>query len=98
MYEMDANCPRCHGPVEWDFTCHTYPGTWQGKETWMSCMPCDSATLYYCVAHNQERCWESCEDDGFHEGCGWRWTKGLNPNNPRAEENELNNPHWWEEK
>lgn len=96
MYECSKRCPECGGEVEWDFTCHTYPGTWQGKETWMSCMPCDSATLYSCVAHNEERCWEDCDEYGMHEGCGWRWTWGLNKGNPRYQENEKKNPLWGE--
>lgn len=94
MYECSKECPECGGEVEWDFACHTYPQTRDGKETWMSCMPCDSATYYRCVAHSEEKCWEDCFEEEMHEGCGWRWTNGLNSGNPRAVENEARNPHW----
>lgn len=48
----------------------------------MSCMPCDSAVYWYCVAG---------EDD---DGCGWGWTDGLNPRNPRAAVNAALAPSW----
>jgi hypothetical protein len=88
------NCPDCGGQVRSALTCHTYPGTWKGKETWLSCMPCDSATWWFCEAHNEERCFSDCYEYDDHEGCGWSWTEGLNPRNPRAEKNEKKNPHW----
>lgn len=94
MYECSEKCPKCGGEVEWDFACHTYPQERDGKVTWMACMPCDSATEYRCVAHNEDRCYSDCEEYGMHEGCSWRWTWGLNSNNPRAAENELRNPRW----
>lgn len=40
-------CPDCGSEVNWDFTCHTWPGVTGG---FMSCLPCDSATEYYCVS------------------------------------------------
>lgn len=98
MYECSELCPECKGKVEWDFACHTYPQTRDGKVTWMACLPCDSATRYSCVAHNEERCDSDCEEYGYHEGCGWTWTNGLNSNNPRAIDNELRNPRWYEDK
>lgn len=89
-------CPKCGGPVHSYWTCHTWPRTQEdGTQRWMSCLPCDSAVRYYCIAHSDE-CQSDCWDYEDHVGCGWDWTKGLNPNNPRAEENEANNPHWGE--
>lgn len=74
-------CPRCGGPVEEELTCHTWPQTRpDGTEQWMACLPCDSATEWYCVAGDH------------NEGCGWSWTDGLNPRNPRAAANALNAP------
>jgi hypothetical protein len=40
-------CPQCGGEVRWDFACHTYPGPTGG---FFACLPCDSATEYYCVS------------------------------------------------
>lgn len=85
-------CPECGGPVEFSWTCHTYPRSRDdGTQQWMSCMPCDSATRYYCVAL------EDPEDEYSDFGCGWSWTRGLNPNNPRSAENDSKNPHWEDE-
>lgn len=64
------------------------------KVTWMACMPCDSATRYVCVAHDNNRCFSDCGEYNEHEGCGWTWTWGLNPGNPRAADNETRNPNW----
>lgn len=89
-------CPNCGGPVDYSLACHTYPQTSQGKTTWMSCMPCDSAYWWTCEGHNEDRCEPGCYEYGIHEGCGWNWTEGLNPGNPRAIANEENNPHWEE--
>lgn len=85
---MDRKCPGCGGPVDYMLTCHTYSQRVDdnGTERWMSCMPCDSAYYWYCDG-TEENDWD---------GCGWRWTEGLNPRNPRAAENEENNPHWEE--
>lgn len=94
MYETDKKCPECNGEVEYDLACHTYLSTWQGKETWMACMPCDSATEYICSAHNEDRCDSDCYEYEYHDGCGWRWTKNLNKSNPRSVDNETKNPHW----
>jgi hypothetical protein len=97
MYECSKECPECGGIVKWDYACHTYPSDRDGKVTWMACMPCDSATRYVCQAHNEERCDSDCMEWDEHEGCGWTWTWGLNPNNPRAADNETRNPRWGED-
>ena len=68
----------------------------KARVTWMACMPCDSATQYICQAHNEDRCDSDCAEWNEHEGCGWRWTWGLNPDNPRAVDNETRNPRWGE--
>lgn len=94
MYECSQECPECGGKVEWDFACHTYPSERDGKVTWMACMPCDSATRYVCVSHDNNRCFSDCGEFNEHEGCGWTWTWGLNPDNPRAIDNETRNPQW----
>lgn len=75
-----------------------HPGTPcpEPKVTWMACMPCDSATRYVCQAHNEDRCDSDCMEWNEHEGCGWTWTYGLNPGNPRAADNETRNPLWGE--
>lgn len=53
--------------------------TWPGPEgSWMSCMGCGSASHYYCDS-----------DD-----CDWTYDHGLNPRNPRSEENEAKKPAW----
>lgn len=89
------SCPKCGGDVQSDLACHTWPREVEGgRIQWMACMPCDSATRWACISHSDEYCWEDCWSDGFHDGCGWRWTDGLNPGNPRAEENEKNRPDW----
>lgn len=42
-------CPDCGGVVYWYLTCHTWPNTGPGgRVTYMSCLPCDSATHYSC--------------------------------------------------
>lgn len=94
---MERNCPRCGGPVESDFACHTWPRTRDdGTQQWMACMPCDSATRWSCVEWTEEdeadKWMIKGEDIG--SGCGWSWTQGLNPGNPRSEENDLNEPEW----
>lgn len=98
MYDCDELCPECRGKVEWDFDCHTYPQERDGRVTWMACMPCDSAVRYVCMAHNEKRCDRGCYEYGYHDGCGWSWTKGLNQSNPGSADNELKNPHWDEYK
>lgn len=80
---MEKVCPDCGGPVQWDLTCHTWPGA-GGR--WMSCLPCDSAVRYDCMAGEDE------------VGCGWSYTHGLNPRNPRAAANEAKRPAWLPEK
>jgi hypothetical protein len=80
-YLLNHACPRCGGKVYRDFACHTYPSrTADGTPVWMSCLPCDSAVLYACEKPRNE--------------CGWSYTNGLNPRNPRAAENEANRPDW----
>lgn len=82
--EIEQVCPGCGGPVEPSFTCHTWPRRRDdGSEQWMSCLPCDSAVDW--------DCWPTDADD---DGCGWSWTDGLNPRNPRAEANEAKRPTW----
>lgn len=89
----DHSCPRCGGPVESDLTCHTWPRTKDdGTVQWMSCLPCDSAVLYYCAGNE-----DADEDSDEYWGCGWRWTKGLNPQNPRSKENHKRYPGWYSE-
>ena len=78
--------------VEWCLTCDKEVE--YTKTTWMSCMPCDSATKYYCIGHSDEHCSPRCWEYEDHDGCGWDWTKGLNPGNPRSAENDLKDPHW----
>jgi len=80
----DPVCPQCGAPVVYNLTCHTYGGTdADGRERWWACMPCDSAVEYICV--------RELDDDGE---CGWRYTHGLNPKNPRAAANERRRPAW----
>jgi hypothetical protein len=72
-------CPRCGSPVDSMPTCHTWPRRRDdGTEQWMSCLPCDSATDWYCTS----------------DECRWGWTQGLNPRNPRAADNESRRPEW----
>lgn len=80
-YLLDHACPKCGGRVFRQFACHTYPRrNDDGKETWMSCLPCDSAVLYACDKPPTE--------------CGWKYTNGLNPRSPRTGANEANRPDW----
>ncbi len=74
-----AACPRCQSQVIYDYTCHTYPGSIRdGKVQWLACITCDSAH------------WLSCQN----ESCDWSYTYGLNPGNPRSEQNEGERPEW----
>lgn len=83
-YLLDHTCPKCGGRVFRQFSCHTYPRRGDdGKETWMSCLPCDSAVMYAC---------DGVDDDSL--SCGWYYTNGLNPRNPRAAANEEKRPDW----
>lgn len=93
----EGKCPDCKGPVSSDLTCHTWPRALEdGTEQWMSCMPCDSATLYYCIAWQPEDFDDEWMIEGEDEGsgCGWRWTMGLNPRNPRSAQNDKRRPNW----
>lgn len=75
----DQRCPECGGEVSAMLTCHTYPQSCpDGTLAWYSCMPCDSATDYFCD----------------NDDCGWDYTAGLNPRNPRAAANESKRPAW----
>lgn len=52
--EQKATCPKCKSEqIRYKFTCHTWPTTnWvdgEWKETWKTCVPCDSAYLYFCL-------------------------------------------------
>lgn len=82
----EPSCPGCgHKTVYWDFGCHTYPGR---GETFMSCMPCDSAIELICGY--------DFENDDTSE-CRWNYVWGLNPKNPRFEEEQKKRPAWLEE-
>jgi hypothetical protein len=79
-------CPRCSGQLRFDLTCHTYG--WNDDGTGgKACMPCDSAWEFWCAMP---------DDDGdlLEDGCGWSYTWGLNPRNPRAAVNEQRRPSW----
>lgn len=68
-------CPKCNSEnIRWNLTCHTY----KSGNTWMACMPCDSAIEYYCT----------------EDKCDWSFTHGLNKGNPMTEENEKSRPQW----
>lgn len=80
--DPDLTCPACGGRVAWDYTCHT----WMRGDRWLSCMGCDSAIGYFCAA------W--LEDDAKPPHCSWEYDHGLNPDSPRAAENEARKPAW----
>jgi hypothetical protein len=93
--QMKRSCPECGGDVEADLGCHTWPRNIQRAdgsffEQWMSCMPCDSATIWSC-----ETRWMDEDELGDRVPCDWTWTEGLNPGNPRYAENETRNPGWY---
>lgn len=67
-------CPACGTETDWYLTCHTFR---QGGR-WCACLPCDSATEWFCTS----------------EDCEWSYTQGLNPGNPDAEANERDRPSW----
>ena len=52
--------------------------TYEQFGRWMACARCDSAVEW------------SCDD----YDCGWDFTQGLNPRNPRAAANEAQRPPW----
>lgn len=52
--------------------------TYQINGKWVSCMNCGSAGDLYCE----------------NEECNWGYEWGLNPDNPRAADNEKNRPEW----
>lgn len=80
----EVRCPQCGGSnLRWEFACHTYPIGEGERQRWSSCLPCDSAVLYYCAAGS---------------GLCWAYTHGLNPANPRAAANEQRRPPWLPEK
>jgi hypothetical protein len=86
MTDAAAACPECGGKVVYDLACHTWPQTRPGGGvTFMSCMPCDSAIEYYCVAQYA---------DDSPGTCAWEYTHGLNPRNPRSAANEAKRPAW----
>lgn len=83
--EIDKlHCPNCSKKVSGIDVCHTYGSN---EEGWFGCMGCWSAFEYYCTG---------IEDDDNDDGCGWEYTWGLNPENPRAIKNILpvNKPEW----
>jgi len=72
--------------VVYDLACHTYGQTQSdGSVKFYACMPCDSAIRYLCRP----------EDDRV-DGCGWEYTDGLNPANPKSPANEEARPSWLE--
>lgn len=81
-------CPECGGKVERIHTCHTWG--WRPNEEGkmvggMSCIGCCSAMHYYCTERYEEV-----------SPCRWEYTAGMNPNNPKAAENEKRKPAWLE--
>ena len=82
-------CPNCAGPIAYEYTCHTY-----GAGTkWYSCLPCDSAIEYSCVRDMAPNPADP-DHENDHDGCGWDFTHGLNPGNPRSPANEAKRPSW----
>lgn len=83
-FEIAHRCPECGGPVEHTGTCHTY-GWKEDGSGGLACIGCWSAIRLYCVY-----------DYGPDEdrGCGWEYTWGLNPKNPRSKDNNLCRPSW----
>lgn len=77
-------CPECSCPVIWDFGCRTY----SGERRWYACLQCDSAVELHCVCAHVDQPEHSCR---------WNYTWGLNPDNPRAAENEQRRPGWLKE-
>jgi hypothetical protein len=79
-------CPECGGTVRFDLTCHTY--AWSDDGTGgKACMSCDSAWLFICARPDPD-------GDLLEDGCGWSYTWGLNPRNPRAAGNASRRPPW----
>jgi hypothetical protein len=52
--------------------------TWFDGTRWMSCQGCFSAMHIFCG----------------NDDCDWSYDWGLNPRNPRSEENEKDRPDW----
>lgn len=47
--EEQIACPECNSEhIYWDYACHTWPKTQDGRTIFMSCLPCDSAIEYRC--------------------------------------------------
>ncbi len=76
-------CPDCGGIVRYDLGCHTWGGNPDGTG-WRACLPCDSAYDFDCAGTTGRRA----------DGCGWGYTWGLNPRNPRSVSNETRRPPW----
>jgi len=73
-------CPSCGCPVKASYACHTYGS----GDKFYACLPCDSAMDFECVG-----------DARYGEPpCGWGYTWGLNPANPRSAGNEVYRPKW----
>lgn len=72
-------CPVCASTdVYADTTCHTWPGGTRADGT-VTWMACQG-----CGSAMRYGCF----------GCGWTYTHGLNPNNPRAAANASARPPW----
>lgn len=84
-FEITHRCPECDGPVSHIGTCQTYGWDDEGNRG-RSCVGCWSAILLYCV--------REYDQDEDHIGCGWEYTWGLNPRNPRSKDNNLCRPSW----
>jgi hypothetical protein len=81
-------CPECGGRVRYWLTCHTWGGKPDGTG-WMHCLPCDTAWDLICSLPDED-------GDFLVDGCGWSYTWGLNPRNPRSVRNEECRPPWIE--
>lgn len=72
-------CPRCAGyDIYADTTCHTWPGGTRPDGT-VTWMACQG-----CGSAMRYACF----------GCGWSYTHGLNPGNPRATAKAEARPAW----
>jgi hypothetical protein len=92
-FDLDADdfrvtdpCPDCGGIVRYNLTCHTWGGKPDGTG-WRACLPCDSAFEFACALPDHD-------GDLLLDGCGWGYTWGLNPRNPRSVSNETRRPPW----
>jgi len=86
LYRVDRPCPDCGGRLQWSWTCQTYCT----DGVWWACQGCDSALELACVEWLRE-------DRVSPSACQWHYCYGLNPDNPRANENAIYRPEWIEE-